>query len=171
MCKSRPENPLIGLSWGLQTYNWPHVSTPSLSSCKHNIQWWDGPGILIFYSVKHCALLSAAGAKTTRQSGVIQMSCHITDTPEWNQKAFMRMRLIPVKRGAPSSTSLEEEAGQTSWVPPPPHSTPCSFLSRERESITGLLREKTVTWHSLAIFWHRIWECCDRRKVMTDHQR
>lgn len=52
------------------------VSSLGLSSCEHNIQGWHSPGIFVFSTVKHWALLSAAGAKTTRQSGVTQIISH-----------------------------------------------------------------------------------------------
>lgn len=56
------------------------VSPPGLSSCEHNTQGWHGPGIFVFSTVKHWALLSAAGLK---QPGRVESlrSCQLLTHP------------------------------------------------------------------------------------------
>lgn len=76
-CTSRAQKKiLMGLSLGASGTGLAQVSSLGLLSCERNTQGWHGPGIFVFSIVKHWALLSAAGAKTTRESGVTQIASH-----------------------------------------------------------------------------------------------
>lgn len=157
--QAEPRKTHNGAVMGASGTGLAQVSPPGLSSCEHNTQGWHGPGILVFSTVKRWALLSATGAKPPGRMESLR-SCHTTDTPQWNQKAFVRKRLLPQKHGA---SHLLRRGGRLDKLQ-------SSFLGRERDSLPAK-RETVRMWHSLAIFWHKIWECCARRELVTDDWR